>query len=528
MATSRMASSVMYDDAQMATERPRPDFKDIVFWVHDKVPSRNFIVGLIEDNGGVISPLAEEAKVRIEVQNSLPSRGALPKQRRARTHKCATPPTFTHAEDAALGRFVRSHPARCRAGQPLYKIFAKSNTSHSWQTWRKRWVEVLSLRPEPGQLRITFGPKLATAVPPPNARLESNMTSSASEPPRQSRVSLKSCPRQMRQQKLSWGPTPAAAAPSPTPQCASSDNSFAREAPRESLLSPKSCPRPKGQQKLSWGPTPAAAAPSPTPQRASSESSFAWEAPRQPTVSRESSPAQSEDGSIGTQVDEKGQFLRALYYSIESGARVDVNPSVGGQTLDLWELSRAVAAQQVPNDMVNWLEVAQRLHLKPTRDGRLAKELKECYQYNLAEFLQVRASTTRSRTTKTNRMSCEMQDPEDWRSGLRAGHTKPTAAHRPSAANLLSTSCDLTSSPNASASGNRKRPRKDDTLCWFRASSQSSCSSPDLPPKPTAAHRPSAANLPSTSCDLTSSPNARASGKRKRPRKGGVLCWFTP
>ncbi|KAG5959203.1 hypothetical protein E4U56_005070 [Claviceps arundinis] len=54
---------------------------------------------------------------------------------------------------------------------------------------------------------------------------------------------------------------------------------------------------------------------------------------------------------------------------------------------------------------------------------------------------------------------------------------------------------------------------------------QSSCSGPDLPPKPTAAHRPSAANLLSTSCDLTSSPNASASGNRKR-RRTGTLCWF--
>ncbi|KAG6056375.1 hypothetical protein E4U32_005761 [Claviceps aff. humidiphila group G2b] len=57
-------------------------------------------------------------------------------------------------------------------------------------------------------------------------------------------------------------------------------------------------------------------------------------------------------------------------------------------------------------------------------------------------------------------------------------------------------------------------------------SPHSSCSGPDLPPKPTAAHRPSAANLLSTSCDLTSSLNASASGNRKRRRRTGTLCWF--
>ncbi|KAG6290098.1 hypothetical protein E4U09_004608 [Claviceps aff. purpurea] len=127
MATSRMASSVMYDDAQMATERPCPNFKDIVFWVQDKVPSRQFIIGLIQDNGGVISPLAEGAKVRIEVvQNLL----RLPKQRRARRHTCSKAPpstsSFTHDEDVALARYVRPHAARRRAGIPLYQAFAKS------------------------------------------------------------------------------------------------------------------------------------------------------------------------------------------------------------------------------------------------------------------------------------------------------------------------------------------------------------------------------------------------------------------
>ncbi|KAG6093233.1 hypothetical protein E4U14_000379 [Claviceps sp. LM454 group G7] len=82
---------------------------------------------------------------------------------------------------------------------------------------------------------------------------------------------------------------------------------------------------------------------------------------------------------------------------------------------------------------------------------------------------QLAMKMTRSRTTKKNRKSCEKQDPEDWRPGLRASHTKPTAAHRPSAANLLSTSWDLTSSPNAGVSGNSKRGRKSGTLCWFRA-----------------------------------------------------------
>ncbi|KAG6018862.1 hypothetical protein E4U19_007834 [Claviceps sp. Clav32 group G5] len=133
-------------------------------------------------------------------------------------------------------------------------------------------------------------------------------------------------------------------------------------------------------------------APSLTAHRALSESSSAWEAPLDLTMSRGSSPAQSEDGSIGTQVDERSQFFHDLFLFAENGAHVHVEPSVGGQKLDLWELSRAVAAQQVPNDMVDWLGVAQRLHLKPTRDGRLAKELQACWHDNLAEFLQVPAS----------------------------------------------------------------------------------------------------------------------------------------
>ncbi|KAG6153862.1 hypothetical protein E4U35_000598 [Claviceps purpurea] len=97
------------------------------------------------------------------------------------------------------------------------------------------------------------------------------------------------------------------------------------------------------------------------------------------------------------------------------------------------------------------------------------RQQSSCSGPDLPPSGQLAMTTTRSRTTMTNRMSCEIQAPEDWRSGLRTGHTKPTAAHRPSAANLLSTSSDLTSSSNAGASGNRKRRRKSGVLCWFRA-----------------------------------------------------------
>ncbi|KAG5962501.1 hypothetical protein E4U56_003376 [Claviceps arundinis] len=77
---------------------------------------------------------------------------------------------------------------------------------------------------------------------------------------------------------------------------------------------------------------------------------------------------------------------------------------------------------------------------------------------------QLAMKTTRFRTTLTNRMPCDTQAPEDWRPGLRAGHTKP-------AANLVTqpTPWDLTSSPNAKASCKRKKSRKSGTLCWFRA-----------------------------------------------------------
>ncbi|KAG6132379.1 hypothetical protein E4U12_003210 [Claviceps purpurea] len=228
MATSRMASSVMYDDAQMATERPCPNFKDIVFWVQDKVPSRHFIIGLIE-------------------------------------------------------------------------------------------------------LKITFGPKLATDVPPPSPPRASNASSSAPEPSRLS----------------------------PVPP-----------------VSSRSCARPQGQQVLCWGRTPAATAPPPSSPRASNASSSAPEPSRLSPASSEPSPADIEEVVVRTEVDEKRKFIRDLIlFSEEGGPYVDIHPEVGGQSLDLWELSQAVAAQQVPNDKVDWLNVAERLHFKRAKDGSLADEL---------------------------------------------------------------------------------------------------------------------------------------------------------
>ncbi|KAG6237751.1 hypothetical protein E4U23_008449, partial [Claviceps purpurea] len=192
---------------------------------------------------------------------------------------------------------------------------------------------------------------------------------------------------------LCWGRTPAATAPPPSPPRASNASSPAPEPSRPSPVPPvssRSCARPQGQQVLCWGRTPAATAPPPSPPRASNASSSAPEPSRLSPASSEPSPADSEEVVVRTEVDEKRKFIRDLIlFSEEGGPYVDIHPEVGGQSLDLWELSQAVAAQQVPNDKVDWLNVAERLHFKRAKDGSLADELQAVFKKNLAKFLQV-------------------------------------------------------------------------------------------------------------------------------------------
>ncbi|KAG6027468.1 hypothetical protein E4U40_001516 [Claviceps sp. LM458 group G5] len=133
-----------------------------------------------------------------------------------------------------------------------------------------------------------------------------------------------------------------------------------------------------------------ASAACPRPQRKSRMSASAKENPRQPSASRESTPAQSKEYEAKTE-DEKNrdQFEYEFRTFIEGSRRsVSLDPEVEGQSVELYELARAVAAQKVANEQVDWRRVAEDLDYDLKQNQGAANGLKKCFEKNLAAFFE--------------------------------------------------------------------------------------------------------------------------------------------
>ncbi|KAG6052964.1 hypothetical protein E4U32_007916 [Claviceps aff. humidiphila group G2b] len=149
-------------------------FKDTIFWfARTSCSPRNcdVLLEMIEDNGGIVTRLENEADLRIAdpdmskymvpgsdyisyefitdfVRNcvkQLPDRHLiLPPfgQKTVNQESRRTRSSHTPAEDAALLIYVESH-TKDRTGNQIYKVFAESNPRHPWSSWRNRYVKTL-------------------------------------------------------------------------------------------------------------------------------------------------------------------------------------------------------------------------------------------------------------------------------------------------------------------------------------------------------------------------------------------------
>lgn len=106
-----------------------------------------------------------------------------------------------------------------------------------------------------------------------------------------------------------------------------------------------------------------------------------------------SSPIQSEEVGIETQVNARDRFHNDLLIFVEvSEAKLNLEPDVGGRSLDLWDLSQAVASQNVPPGEVDWMKVAKDLDYDCVQDKKVLVELQSCFQDNLADFFDTISS----------------------------------------------------------------------------------------------------------------------------------------
>ncbi|KAG6010914.1 hypothetical protein E4U21_002584 [Claviceps maximensis] len=105
------------------------------------------------------------------------------------------------------------------------------------------------------------------------------------------------------------------------------------------------------------------------------------------------SPCGSEELGVETQVNMRDRFYHDLAIFVEeSGTPVNPDPEVGGKRLELWDLSQAIASQNVPPEEVNWQKVAEDLQYDWRQDTNSVDELRSCFEENLANFFEAIAS----------------------------------------------------------------------------------------------------------------------------------------
>ncbi|KAH8776667.1 hypothetical protein F5883DRAFT_614321 [Diaporthe sp. PMI_573] len=109
---------------------------------------------------------------------------------------------------------------------------------------------------------------------------------------------------------------------------------------------------------------------------------------------RDEDAEQYEDAQedLNSEVDGDDSSLRDQFYEdlrdyIDvSGAEIEPNPTIDGREIDLWELYSIATQQDCAAENRDWKQVAQRLGFDWTSPTGCAKELRECYDRNLAEF----------------------------------------------------------------------------------------------------------------------------------------------
>ncbi|KAK0733239.1 hypothetical protein B0T26DRAFT_683206 [Lasiosphaeria miniovina] len=189
-----MPAHIVYDGHAADTEGTL--FEGTTFWVAQRVPSRQRILGLIKSNGGKVVLVDKQADIRIHdharkdvpsgqgfvswkfieesvkkgdlcdvndyiidnpsapvsalasARASAPARASVPTPKTAPVKQTRTP--FTREDDELLGAWVR----RCRdqgesiGGNAMYQKFAEKYPHHTWQSWKDRFRQKFSGLPE--------------------------------------------------------------------------------------------------------------------------------------------------------------------------------------------------------------------------------------------------------------------------------------------------------------------------------------------------------------------------------------------
>ncbi|KAL2692203.1 hypothetical protein Neosp_002609 [[Neocosmospora] mangrovei] len=335
-------------------------FKDVKFWVAQRVPLRSTWIDYIKENGGSVVPLEKHADMLIADHKRLDTPpGAyswkfiedsvrngiiqikdkyrigpdpdLPRPVGAKHGAKTTRTPFTKDDDANLAKWVLSRRSQQQQGNAIYQEYEAINPRHTWQSWRDRFVKRLQPR---GMAALE---RLAAEAP------EADVSEPAAPPEPSPRAATEE--RQTFQQ-----PEPQAARVPAEPQDARRSE-------------PQSIQRPRTQ-------------PDSVPENAP-----------------ERSQSQTRPASVVSQDDPKRQLFYEDLNDFKTASKADIKErlNINGRTIDLFDLAMAIDDSQADSQMYDWYRVAERLGFDDP-DEDTATQLQVCFDEHLSEFVAAMAS----------------------------------------------------------------------------------------------------------------------------------------
>ncbi|TWU73024.1 hypothetical protein ED733_000737 [Metarhizium rileyi] len=368
-----MSGAVTYDGVKTATGGTI--FKDMVFWVAQRVPIRNDIVNHIKNNGGKVVPLEKDAHILIAdharkdahpdsyswkyITDSVehgcaqltdryrifghPETGRDRVGASAPVKKTRTP--FSAADDAALANWVLAH-TRGRTGNSIYQEFAETHSWHTWQSWRNRFMKSLANLPIANLERLAMS---AADLAVQTAKSSTQSISNQGSPEQKEERTIKAAviSKKFPSKAIALTPERAGRASASTSPDASNAQVVTRSMMRNEQQSDKA----------------------------------------------QGSPTRSEEGEGDHQDATRDNFyIDLLAFAEETEAAIDPDPCIDGKLVDLFDLSQAVAMQKVPPEEVDWMTVAEDLDFNWVENEVILTELQRCYKDNLADFFEAMSS----------------------------------------------------------------------------------------------------------------------------------------
>ncbi|KID77924.1 Homeodomain-like protein, partial [Metarhizium brunneum ARSEF 3297] len=371
-----MSGGITYNGVESATGGNI--FKDMVFWVAQRVPMRNTILDHIKasprmriaNNGGKVVPLEKDAHILIAddarkdahpdsyswkyITDSVQYGAAQLTDRYRISGHTETPRVrvgvsgpvkrtrtrFSDADDAALANWVLAH-TEGRTGNKIFKIFAETHSSHTWHSWRTRFTKFLANLPIADLEKLAMSAAdLALQTTNPVSRSASSQADSGQQE-EQLPNAAQALGKTQKKQAARTPHRPASVSPSTDPNNAQITAASITRSEQKSEEAPISSTESKGSEG-------------------------------------------------GTQDAMEGEFYdQLLIFMEETGAKINLECCIGGKTVDLWHLSQVVDAQKMPLEEVDWMKVAEDLKYNLVENKSVTAELQRYYEDNLAEFFEM-------------------------------------------------------------------------------------------------------------------------------------------